>query len=126
MSIRNLKITNKSLTDRRKYAKAEVKRLINQNRAVRETSLASEKINKIVLRNLWQVELTKYHGKWEARHHHLAYGFLRGVPYEAMEHKCVTPPDTSYLYKIAIEYHSLTRLATLEAWLKGEAMEKAA
>lgn len=52
----------------------------------------------------------------EARHSLLAYGFLRGTPYLAMEMKCHEPPDWSKVQKIAERFGGRGLDNELKAW----------
>ena len=54
--------------------------------------------------------------RYEARHSLLAYGFLRGVPYRAMELKCHEPPDWSKVLKIAERFGGGSRDNEFKAW----------
>lgn len=42
--------------------------------------------------------------RWAYRLHHLAYGFLRGVAYAAMELRCQVEPDFAEVHRIAMRF----------------------
>ena len=44
--------------------------------------------------------------RFESRHTHLAYAFLRGKEYEQVEKTCKTPPDWRRVYKMVKKYGS--------------------
>lgn len=59
----------------------------------------------------------------ESRSASLAYGFLRGRPYKAMEAKCWTQPDWSRVEKLAIKYGGETSQEIkqrFQQWKDGE------
>jgi hypothetical protein len=51
----------------------------------------------------------------EARHSHLAYGFIRGVPYRAMEHKCRHKPELNRIVRMVQKYGQM-RDGTIDDW----------
>ena len=59
-----------------------------------------------------------------ARHNLLAYGYLRGVPYRAMEAKCAEPPNWLQVRKIVERFGG--DLTHFEGWKGGEEIPKAA
>lgn len=55
----------------------------------------------------WKIGLADHRRtvvRGEARHTLLAYSFLRGVPYKAVESKCHTKPDWNKVQKMVIKY----------------------
>ena len=53
-----------------------------------------------------------------ARLNHLAYGFIKGRPYSAMEARCHTPPDFKEVGKIARRFGAWEHKERWEDWLK--------
>lgn len=63
----------------------------------------------------------------ESRAALLAYGFLKGTPYAAMEATCINPPDWKRVRQLVEKYGSETpKLELLEAFLKWQADEEQA
>lgn len=55
----------------------------------------------------------------EARHSLLAYGYLRGTAYKAMEAKCWEAPSWSSVSKMIVRFGGSIDKADFEAWCKG-------
>lgn len=55
----------------------------------------------------------------EARHSLLAYGYLRGRSYKAMEAKCFEKPAWDQVWKMIQRFGGTSTKAEFEAWVKG-------
>jgi hypothetical protein len=55
----------------------------------------------------------------EARHSLLAYGYLRGRSYKAMEAKCFEKPAWDQVWKMIQRFGGTSTKADFEAWVKG-------
>ena len=51
-----------------------------------------------------------------SRHNSLAYGLITGMPYEAMEKNCNTPPDLSWVSSLAKRFGGQEIL--IEIWIE--------
>lgn len=56
--------------------------------------------------------------RYEARHSLLAYGYLRGVPYRAMEKSSKTPFNVSKVEHMVKKYGPAAHNEAFAAWLK--------
>lgn len=93
--------------DERAYLKVKIKSLAEEARIIRkETKRAKSKSIKEGLA-LHRKGIVRH----EARHTHLAYGFLRGREYRQMEHKAHEAPDWAKVRRMVEKYGS-----HLEPW----------
>jgi hypothetical protein len=96
-----------------------------------EISFTRSKINKEKVNTAEQtskyigLRYTKTQLREEARHHLLAYAFIRGIPYSKLEKKCTEKPSPNKIVEI-IKYHTGSYgwfrsdlLVKIIEWLKG-------
>jgi len=78
-------------------------------------------------RYFWSIDYKRWDLKEEIRHHLLAYGFIRNVPYKNIERKCGEDNHPSFrkISDIASTYsdRGFTQ-AMVEDWLSGESLAK--
>lgn len=84
--------------DERVYLKVKVKSLAEEAKIIRK----EEKRNKELRNGL--AAHRKGVVRYEARHSQLAYGFLRGLPYEKLEHKDSAKVDWDKVKKMVDKY----------------------
>lgn len=78
--------------DERTYLKVKIKSLAEEARIIRKETKRAKSVsikNGLRLHNIYVV-------RTEARHTHLAYGFLRGREYRTMEPKLVRAPEPDW------------------------------
>jgi len=78
-------------------------------------------------RYFWSIDYKRGELKEEIRHHLLAYGFIRNVPYKKIERKCGEDNHPSFrkIFDIASAYSDRGLIQSMvEDWLAGEALEK--
>lgn len=100
-------VVSERIMDERAYLKVKIKSLAEEARIIRkETKRARlSSIKNGLYRH--RIDVVRY----EARHTHLAYGFLRGRSYEQMEQKAHVAPDWKKVRKMVEKYGS-----HLEGW----------
>lgn len=60
------------------------------------------------------------HVRWHARHTHLAYGFIRGLSYKAMEQKCRVQPSMKAIMDMITKYGGPITTERMHAWFAGD------
>lgn len=104
------------------YLKIKIKTLVEESRIIRSHERkAKARMQKMKAKGLPEEKVRsaketllalKYHRRGvvrsAARSNHLAYGFLRGIPYAEMEAKCRFGPDWSEVEKIAARFAGIT------------------
>ncbi len=100
----SLKTKIKSLAHRRVLVRKEMHRLGKINSKLSLTDIENKK--DLMLKNDLIKGNIRYDGSWETRHHHLAYGLLRGIPYFDMERTCKIVPNPEQILDIIHKYCS--------------------
>ena len=90
-------MVNKTRTFRR-YEKA----MARASNALRNKGMTDEADT--AERNRRTFQQDRVYTRKRARHHHLAYGFIRGVPYSAMERETYTKPDLGWVRSIVFAF----------------------
>ncbi len=96
----HLKINLCSLAAESRLIRAEELRLVRRAREAPE-----ERAEQIGWLRESLCEHRRGHVRSETRHRHLAYGFLRRVPYESMEASCRAEPEWSRVKRIAEKFN---------------------
>jgi hypothetical protein len=84
------------MEERTIHLKIKVKSLVNESKSIRKEA---KKVSGMVKWNLNNHRTTVVRD--HTRHNLLAYGILRGIPYEVMEEKCYEYPDFKRVFSIA-------------------------
>ena len=88
-----------TLIDRREMLRVKLKSLAEEARIIRREE---QRTHDLLRGELHQHRIGTVRS--EARHTHLAYGFIRGRTYEQIEPKCDTPPDWERVRKMTKRY----------------------
>ena len=86
--------------DERTYLKVKIKSLAEEARIIRKET---KRARKVTIKNGLALHRTGIVRR-EARHTHLAYGFLRGLEYRQMEHKAFEAPDWAKVRRMIERY----------------------
>jgi hypothetical protein len=86
--------------DERMYLKVKIKSLAAEARIIRKETKRAKRAS---IRDGLALH-RKGPVRFEARHTHLAYGFLRGLEYRQMEQKAHTPPDWDKVRRMIERY----------------------
>lgn len=90
----HLRIKIKSLVDESKNIRRESRKIETTKKKAKEKDLLTEEYARSLGSAKWKLD---HHRttvvRWHTRFNLLAYGLLRGIPYEVMEKKCNIPPN---------------------------------
>lgn len=104
------------------FLKVKVKSLAAESRIIRreQDRLRSRGKIRSDRRDLFESLASHRRGvvRREARNSHLAYGYLRGVPYRAMERVAREDPDWHAIERMVGRYGPARHNLTLEQWRK--------
>jgi hypothetical protein len=112
----------KMITSRRVCLIGKIKGLTEASRTTRKMMNATEDDDKF-----YRLYNVKRDIRSDARHHHLAYAYLRGIPYRVLEKKCNEKPDIDKIYIVAMAHswhisfvYREEQLKKIKEWLNAE------
>jgi hypothetical protein len=99
------------MNERTIHLRIKVKSLVEEAKIIRQESKKTKGMVKYRL-NEHRKTIVRDH----TRHNLLAYGMIKGTPYELMEKKCYEPPNFSRIATIVKRFNGSTK--ALEAWIE--------